>query len=293
MYRVAWVSSQLLLRPGAQGGGLPDPHHSLRILGKLRHGANKAHDLGGDWLHEVLGASGSAACRWKPFRFLPTDSKGSLSGQRAGGLCSLSRVGLLTVEGLRPQGAGGPWRQARWESRDRGCSGPCAPRERSGVSPAGGGSVPPPPSGSPRSAAAVESVVLSVADRGLGRQRSDRLSRDIPGSWLCLGARVGPPGSPPRRGAPQRRAWVAWQVWPPLAMLPPVVFLPAGPEGLGDSALSPGSSSPCLVAQGQPGGGTGGPSGGHPTHRGCRKAGAGLAPGPGCLWALWVGAEPS
>lgn len=50
---------------------------------------------------------------------------------------------------------------------------------------------------------------------------------------------------------------------------------------------------PVLVAQGQPGE-DGRPSGGHPPTGAAERAGAGLEPRewPGCLWALWVGAEP-
>lgn len=104
MYRWLLGSSVLLLRPGAQGG-VSDPHHSLRILGKSEaSGANKAHDLEGTGAcMEVLGASSSASVGGSPSGFFPLILKGACLARVAGGLCSLPGWGL-TVEGLRPAG---------------------------------------------------------------------------------------------------------------------------------------------------------------------------------------------
>lgn len=107
------------------------------------------------------------------------------------------------------------------------------------------------------------------------------------GPGCAQGPVQGGRGSPPPPGAPQRQDWAAWQVsaasghtssWgvPALPALTGWVTLL--------SALA--ACLPCPVAQGQPGEGTGRPSGRRPRHRGCREAGAGLAPGgpgPPCL----------
>ncbi|CAI9173294.1 unnamed protein product [Rangifer tarandus platyrhynchus] len=119
-----------------------------------------------------------------------------------------------------------------------------------------------------------------MADRGLGGRWCDRL-QDVPGSWLRSGARAGVGrGSAPPPGAPQRQDWAAWQVsaasghassW----------GVPAPPALTGQVTLLSALAArlPCPVAQGQPGEGTGRPSGRSPSHRGCGEAGAGLALG--------------
>ena len=113
------------------------------------------------------------------------------------------------------------------------------------------------PQGPPGLPLVVESVVLSVADRGLGRRWSDRL-QDVPGSWLLSGARVGPRGLPSPTGCSSK---VGLGGLAGLRRLGPHFLLwhsrPAGPDGLGDSALSPGSSSPLSSCPGPVWGGDG------------------------------------
>lgn len=155
-----------------------------------------------------------------------------------------------------------------------------------------------PPSGSPPGLPrVVESMVLSVADRGLGGRWSDRC-QDVPGSWLRSGARAGRQGLPSPTGCSSKAGLGSLAG---LSHLGPHFLLgcscPASPHGLGDSALSPGSLSPLSGCPGPAWGGDGAALRQAPQAQGLQRGWSWLGPGgagspmPGAVLEL-PGARP-
>ena len=153
------------------------------------------------------------------------------------------------------------------------------PRSGRGSPPAGGGSVPPPPSGCPQVCRSLSNLWSCPWQTGVWADGGLTDFRMFLGPGCSRGPVWGRGGSPPPPGAPQRWVWVAWQVSAALGHTS-CCGIPAPPALTGWVTLLSALAAhlPCPVAQGQSGEGTGQPSGGRPSHRGCRKAGAGLAP---------------